>query len=327
MPPTGVFVRTSLNVQLGATHRASQLINALIVLMISVVAMPVFSYLPQASVAGLLVMASVRMAPINYIKELWRNEKGSFWLLQFTTLVCVFLDPVYGLVAGMVVALLRDAAGTALADSRLTAIAEDKPVGQKSDDTVPSDAHPAFQRVDETESSSSGARTTVYRTKEFDASMKLADKASPIMRLIGMLTQSAAQDKSDSSAGVSETSGAVLLYEPIGPIVYLAADRHNARLNALIKQKPEAIVVSMEFVTRVDVDGSMALGKSIGQIQKVGIAVQVVLPDSLKSDVLSKAAWLQKLREENRVFTQKADALPQRSLTKGHAVETGELWV
>jgi len=286
------------------------------------------------------------MAPINYIKELWRNEKGSFWLLQFTTLVCVFLDPVYGLVAGMVVALLRDAAGTALADSRLTAIAEDKPTGQKSNGKVSSDvvlhgdAHPGFQMIrqsspgEETTAKaankvddSSGARTTVYRTKEFDASMKLADKASPIMRMVGMLTQNATQDKSDSSAGVGDTSGAVLLYEPIGPIVYLAADRHQARLNALIKRKPEVIVVSMEFVTRVDVDGSMALGKSLGQIQKAGIAVRVVLPDSLKSDVLSKAVWLQKLREENHVLTNQADALPQRSLTKSHAVETGEVWV
>jgi MFS superfamily sulfate permease-like transporter len=290
------------------------------------------------------------MAPINYIKELWRNEKGSFWLLQFTTLICVFLDPVYGLVAGMVVALLRDAAGTALAESRLTALAGDKPIGQNSDGNVLSDvdlgkdAHPGFQmsrqsnadegstveavvKVDGDENSSSGARTTVYPSKEFDASMKLADKASPIMRLIGMLTQSATQEKSESSAGVSETSCAVLLYEPIGPIVYLAADRHQARLNALIKQRPEAIVVSMEFVTRVDVDGSMALGKSISHIQKAGISVQVVHPDSLQSDVLSKACWLQKLRVENRVFAQRADALREHSLAKCHAVETAEIWV
>jgi SulP family sulfate permease len=346
MPPTGVFVRTSLNVQLGATHRASQLINALIVLLISVLAMPVFSYLPQASVAALLVMASVRMAPINYIKELWRNDKGSFNLLIFTTLVCVFLDPVYGLVVGMVVALLRDAAETAVADSRLTTAAGAQTSGTEAkltgDDKVAidigldCDEHPGSKMVrqtgageetkvlksDEDESGCSGARTTVHRSEEFDASMKLANNASPVMSFINMLRskrQSMTQAKSKSSVGVSDICGAALLYEPIGPIVYLAADRHQARLQALIKQKPEAVLVSLENVTRVDVDGSMALGKAIGQLQKAGITVQVVQPESLQSDVLSKATWLEKLRGEDHVFANQADALRRRSSAKGQA--------
>lgn len=70
LPPTGVFVRTSLNVQLQATHRMSQMINAIAVFLIFVVAMPVFSYLPQAAVAALLVFASIRMAPVSYIAML-----------------------------------------------------------------------------------------------------------------------------------------------------------------------------------------------------------------------------------------------------------------
>merc|ERR1719461_2653884 len=42
MPPTGVFVRTALNFQLGATHKMSQVVNALVDLIISVAVMPVF---------------------------------------------------------------------------------------------------------------------------------------------------------------------------------------------------------------------------------------------------------------------------------------------
>jgi len=355
MPPTGVFVRTSLNVQLGATHRASQLINALIVLMISVVAMPVFSYLPQASVAGLLVMASVRMAPVKYIMELWRNDKGSFAVLIFTTLVCVFLDPVYGLVVGMVIALLRDAAETAVADSRLTIAVraqtsgtEDEPTSDLSDDKVSididphGDAHPGFKMLrqsspgDETKVLKSdegekpcggGGTTTVHLSEDFDASINLANKPSPITRLINMLMAKShgAQAKSKSSVGISDMHGAVLLYEPIGPIVYLAADRHQTRLQALIKQKPEAVLVSLENVTRVDVDGSMALGKAIGHMQKAGITVHVVQPNSLQSDVLSKATWFEKLRRENHVFANQADALRWRSPAKVQAKEEEEV--
>lgn len=43
----------------------SQFINAVAVFLIFVVAMPVFSYLPQAAVAALLVFASIRMAPVS----------------------------------------------------------------------------------------------------------------------------------------------------------------------------------------------------------------------------------------------------------------------
>lgn len=76
-------------VQLQATHRMSQLINAIAVFLIFVVAMPVFSFLPQAAVASLLVFASIRMAPVSYITMLWRNDRRSCLLLMMTTCICV----------------------------------------------------------------------------------------------------------------------------------------------------------------------------------------------------------------------------------------------
>lgn len=106
MPPTGVFVRTALNTSLGATHRFSQVLNAAVVAIIAGALMPVFSYLPQATIAALLVVASVRMVPWAYLFRLWRESKGSFMLCLVTAAVCVGEDPVIGLVVGMVLALL-----------------------------------------------------------------------------------------------------------------------------------------------------------------------------------------------------------------------------
>lgn len=86
------FSRSSFiisKVQLQATHRMSQLINAIAVFLIFVVAMPVFSFLPQAAVASLLVFASIRMAPVSYITMLWRNDRRSCLLLMMTTCICV----------------------------------------------------------------------------------------------------------------------------------------------------------------------------------------------------------------------------------------------
>ena len=41
LPPTGVFVRTSINQSLGANHRISQFMNAIMVLIVTAVALPV----------------------------------------------------------------------------------------------------------------------------------------------------------------------------------------------------------------------------------------------------------------------------------------------
>jgi SulP family sulfate permease len=109
MPPTGVFVRTSLNVSLGATHRFSQTLNACVVAIISLALMPVFSYIPQPTIAAILVVASVRMFPRTYLMKLWYEDKSALALCLVTAAVCVGEDPVIGLAVGMAIALLSQA--------------------------------------------------------------------------------------------------------------------------------------------------------------------------------------------------------------------------
>eukprot|EP00808_Paulinella_micropora_P028470 g82139.t1 len=103
MPCTGVFVRTSINIDLGATHRMSQFMNAAIVLIVTLAAMPVMLYLPLPSIAAVLVTASLRMMPFHYLGELWKHDKGSFALCIFVAALCVVEDPVIGLVVGTLV--------------------------------------------------------------------------------------------------------------------------------------------------------------------------------------------------------------------------------
>jgi len=109
MAPTGVFERTSLNILLAATHRFSQVLNAFVVAMIAAATMPLLSYLPQATIAALLVVLSIRRAPICYLKRLWAESTGSFFLFIGTALICVGKDPVIGLGVGMVIAAFANA--------------------------------------------------------------------------------------------------------------------------------------------------------------------------------------------------------------------------
>jgi len=318
MPPTGVFVRTALNLGIGATHKTSQLLNALVVLIISVLAMPVFSYLPQASVAALLVYASVRMAPIYYTMDLWRNDKGSCALLIVTTLICVFMDPVYGLIVGMIVALLRDAAETAAADARLTML------GRVGKETAKAAGKPMEEEADLNEGGDAGFLRGVsdgsqrsLRTVDYDVEAGLRGRPSPMALLITMFQSLRGSAKPAASADANiegDLSGGAILYEPIGPVVYLAADRHSARLKGLLNQKtkPTSLVLSLELTSRVDVDGSTALEKGIKHLRAAGVAVDLVVPPQLMKGVLGRAGWLAGLEKDGHVFQHRRDALKGR---------------
>jgi hypothetical protein len=130
MPPTGVFVRTSVNQRTGATHPLSQFVNAIIVLLITAVTMPAFQYLPLSSIASLLTVAAINMVPVPYLKHLWRHAKGEFCLCLFTALVCCAVEPIIGIVMGTLVAYLRRAmasSNTAVSTTLLSSVPSCRP--------------------------------------------------------------------------------------------------------------------------------------------------------------------------------------------------------
>ncbi|CAE7380653.1 yvdB [Symbiodinium necroappetens] len=297
LPPTGVFVRTSLNVQLGATHRLSQMINAIAVFLIFVVAMPVFSYLPQAAVAALLVFASIRMAPVHYIAKLWRTDKKSCFLLVLTSLICIFVDPVYGLIVGMVVALLRNAAETARAESRVTL---DKAEMAVSDTGTPlSSQHGALSH---------------WATSSFDDAANLAVKPSPLTRIKQLIERFACGkppvEHSNALHRHKTFQGfKTVLYEPMGSVTFLCASKHLSRLQALLDKKPTRLIISLEHVTRIDIDGSDNLAKAVKEIKDAECDVRLVVPELLLQGViLQKALWVDQLRTEGRIYNTVADA-------------------
>ena len=113
MPPTGVFVRTSLNLSLGAVHRSAQLMQAVIVGAVTLTAMPLFQLMPLPTIAALLAVAAARMCPSDFLSDAWRHSRADLALCLLTALLAVAADMVVGLLVGTVVALLRNAALTA----------------------------------------------------------------------------------------------------------------------------------------------------------------------------------------------------------------------
>ncbi|MFZ2887024.1 MAG: SulP family inorganic anion transporter [Minisyncoccia bacterium] len=106
LPATGVFIRTGANIHAGATHRMSALIAAIFTAVLVIVVFPLFSYLPIAVIAAILVNTAIGLIETEKFKEFWREEKESFGIGILVALITITEDAAIAVLVGAVVALL-----------------------------------------------------------------------------------------------------------------------------------------------------------------------------------------------------------------------------
>ena len=70
LPVTGVLVRAAANVASGATHKTSQFINALVCLIVYLVFLPSFTYIPMPVIASMLMVSACRLIPFKVMGNL-----------------------------------------------------------------------------------------------------------------------------------------------------------------------------------------------------------------------------------------------------------------
>lgn len=116
-PCTGVLVRTGVNVSAGSTNKMSQFINACVVLIITLLFMPAFVYIPLPCIAAILIVAATRLIPFKVMKQLWNYDINEFVILLIVTMICVGVDGAIGLMVGGVISILRTAIKTSRAQS------------------------------------------------------------------------------------------------------------------------------------------------------------------------------------------------------------------
>lgn len=106
-PCTGVLIRTNVNIQTHATHKMSQFINAVVVFFIVCFGMGVFSYIPMAVIAAILITSACRLVPKTIMRQLWNVDMFEFNILIITWLICVFKDGAVGLMIGAFLSFLK----------------------------------------------------------------------------------------------------------------------------------------------------------------------------------------------------------------------------
>ena len=106
LPITSVIVRSSTNVNAGATKKYSAIVHG-ILLLVSVMAIPhLLNRIPLGTLAAVLLIVGYKLASPAKIKHVW--QKGKFQFIPFVvTFVCVLVfDLLIGVIVGLAVAIL-----------------------------------------------------------------------------------------------------------------------------------------------------------------------------------------------------------------------------
>lgn len=97
----GSFGRSAVNDAAGARSPLSQVISALVVVLLVLFVTPAIFYLPQAVLAAIVIMAVVKLIDVAGVRRLWRIDKRDFIVMVAAFLATLFLGVLYGVVAAM----------------------------------------------------------------------------------------------------------------------------------------------------------------------------------------------------------------------------------
>lgn len=104
LPVTGVIVRSATNVEAGGRTRASAVLHGVWILLFSVFLASVLMMIPQAVLAGLLVVIGVQLVKFAHIKSALRT--GDFLVYAVTVTLVVFANLLEGVMVGLALAVL-----------------------------------------------------------------------------------------------------------------------------------------------------------------------------------------------------------------------------
>ncbi len=105
-PVSASFSRSAVKFQSGAKTGMAAIISALIVGLILLFFTSLFFYLPIAVLAGIIMVAVVRLINIQYAIDLYHTRRDEFFVLLITCLLTLFVGITEGILIGALLSLL-----------------------------------------------------------------------------------------------------------------------------------------------------------------------------------------------------------------------------
>jgi sulfate permease, SulP family len=106
MPGSGSLSRSAINYQAGAATRLSGAFCAVFVTVMVLLLGPLTRYIPKAALAGLLIVAALRLIDVERLRYIARASRYDAVLLIATTLAALIIGVEFAILAGVAVSLL-----------------------------------------------------------------------------------------------------------------------------------------------------------------------------------------------------------------------------
>lgn len=106
IPATAALARTSLNIKTGATSKLSATVSSVILIVISLLFLRYFSYIPMAVIAAILVFVAIQMVETEHLVKFYRYEQSGFWISILVAIITFAKDPIMGILFGTGASLL-----------------------------------------------------------------------------------------------------------------------------------------------------------------------------------------------------------------------------
>ena len=107
LPMTGVIVRSSTNVQAGATSRLSTILHGTWLLIFVVLLPHLLAYIPKAVLGAILVYTGYKLVKYKTLVELWKVDKGEALIFLTTMTVIVVEDLLLGVLVGLACSAMK----------------------------------------------------------------------------------------------------------------------------------------------------------------------------------------------------------------------------
>lgn len=101
MPSTGAIARTGVNVRSHANSRIASMIHAIVLLLITLFLAPLFSQIPTAAIAGVLIGTSFRIFNKATMLEIFSSSKTNIAIFLITAVVTLGIDLIWGIISGV----------------------------------------------------------------------------------------------------------------------------------------------------------------------------------------------------------------------------------
>jgi SulP family sulfate permease len=83
------------------------MVHSLVLLLIILIAAPLFSQIPAAAIAGVLIGTSIRILNPNNMKEMLKTTLGEIFVFIVTAAATISIDLIWGIAIGLIAHFIR----------------------------------------------------------------------------------------------------------------------------------------------------------------------------------------------------------------------------